>query len=91
MDRHGIGTDATHAEHIETVKQRAYIGSSGEGGSGDRLVPGVVGIALCDGYDSMGFEMSKPNLRAELEADLKRLLEVLTKIVQSKTTLIVVY
>ncbi len=68
MDRHGIGTDATHAEHIETVKQRAYIGA----GEGDRLVPGVVGIALCDGYDSMGFEMSKPNLRAELEADLKR-------------------
>ena len=50
------------------VKQRAYIGA----GEGDRLVPGVVGIALCDGYDSMGFEMSKPNLRAGLEADLKK-------------------
>ena len=24
------------------------------------------------GYDAMGFEMSKPHLRAELEADLKR-------------------
>jgi len=24
------------------------------------------------GYDAMGFEMSKPYLRAELEADLKR-------------------
>lgn len=23
------------------------------------------------GYDSMGFEMSKPNLRSEFEADLK--------------------
>ena len=23
------------------------------------------------GYDSMGFEMSKPNLRSELEANLK--------------------
>ena len=22
MDKHGIGTDATHAEHIETVKAR---------------------------------------------------------------------
>lgn len=67
--RHGIGTDATHAEHIETVKSRAYIGV----GDGAHLVPGVVGIALCDGYDAMGFEMSKPNLRAELEADLRRI------------------
>ncbi len=50
------------------MKQRAYIGA----GDGDRLVPGVVGIALCDGYDSMGFEMSKPDLRAGLEADLKK-------------------
>lgn len=24
------------------------------------------------GYDSMGYELSKPHLRAELEADLKR-------------------
>lgn len=22
MDKHGIGTDATHAEHINTIKQR---------------------------------------------------------------------
>lgn len=28
------------------------------------------------GYDLMGFEMSKPYLRAELEADLKRYLGV---------------
>jgi DNA topoisomerase-3 len=29
MDKHGIGTDATHADHIETVKQREYIGVQG--------------------------------------------------------------
>lgn len=33
---------------------------------------GLLGMALCDGYDAMGFAMSKPNLRAELESDLKR-------------------
>ena len=38
----------------------------------DLLVPGLIGIALCDGYDAMGFNMSKPNLRAQLEKDLKR-------------------
>jgi reverse gyrase len=36
MDKHGIGTDATHAEHIETVKQRQYIGIT----NNDKLIPG---------------------------------------------------
>ena len=70
MDKHGIGTDATHAEHIEKVKEREYIGCMN-----DKLVPGFLGIALCEGYDSMGFQMSKPNLRSELEADLKAICE----------------
>lgn len=30
---------------------------------------------LSTGYDSMGYEMSKPDLRAELEADLKLICE----------------
>ena len=68
MDRHGIGTDATHADHIETVKQREYIGVT----DGDKLIPGMLGMALCDGYDAMRLALSKPHLRAELEADLKR-------------------
>ena len=68
MDKHGIGTDATHAEHIETVKNRQYIGVQ----EGDKLVPGLLGMALCDGYDAMELAMSKPHLRAELESDLKR-------------------
>ncbi|OON20276.1 DNA topoisomerase [Opisthorchis viverrini] len=67
MDRHGIGTDATHAEHIETIKQRLYVGLE----QGKFLVPGQLGMGLVEGYDSMGFEMSKPHLRAELEADLR--------------------
>ena len=74
MDKHGIGTDATHAEHIETVKSREYIGLR----DGDKLVPGMLGIALCDGYDAMRLletNMSKPNLRAEFEKDLKCICE----------------
>ncbi|CAL8071286.1 unnamed protein product [Calicophoron daubneyi] len=71
MDRHGIGTDATHAEHIETIKQRLYVGLE----QAKFLVPGQLGMGLIEGYDSMGFEMSKPNLRAELEADLKLICE----------------
>ena len=61
------GTDATHAEHIETIKSRMYVGLQ----DGFHFIPGNLGMGLVEGYDSMGFPMSKPNLRAELEADLK--------------------
>ncbi|VVC35662.1 Hypothetical protein CINCED_3A013138 [Cinara cedri] len=71
MDKHGIGTDATHAEHIETIKSRLYVGLE----NNKYFVPGELGIGLVEGYDNMGFEMSKPHLRAELEADLKKICE----------------
>uniref|UniRef100_A0A669D4P4 DNA topoisomerase n=1 Tax=Oreochromis niloticus TaxID=8128 RepID=A0A669D4P4_ORENI len=67
MEKHGIGTDATHAEHIETIKSRMYVGLTAD----QRFTPGELGMGLVEGYNSMGYEMSKPNLRAELEADLK--------------------
>lgn len=63
-----IGTDATHAEHIETIKSRLYVGLE----NNKYFVPGELGIGLVEGYDNMGFEMSKPYLRAELEAELKK-------------------
>ncbi|KAG8303190.1 DNA topoisomerase 3-alpha [Homalodisca vitripennis] len=69
MEKHGIGTDATHAEHIEKIKSRQYVGLE----NNIYFVPGHLGIGLVDGYDSMGFNMSKPHLRAELEADLVRI------------------
>ncbi|KAJ6655917.1 hypothetical protein lerEdw1_004502 [Lerista edwardsae] len=71
MEKHGIGTDATHAEHIETIKSRMYVGLTPD----QRFLPGHLGMGLVEGYDSMGYEMSKPDLRAELEADLKLISE----------------
>ncbi|KAG1657405.1 DNA topoisomerase 3-alpha [Nymphon striatum] len=71
MEKHGIGTDATHADHIETIKSRMYVGVN----ANERFVPGELGMGLVEGYDQMGFEMSKPYLRAELEADLQRICE----------------
>ncbi|XP_015264887.1 PREDICTED: DNA topoisomerase 3-alpha [Gekko japonicus] len=71
MEKHGIGTDATHAEHIETIKSRTYVGLTPD----QRFLPGHLGMGLVEGYDSMGYEMSKPDLRAELEADLKLICE----------------
>nr|XP_047132275.1 DNA topoisomerase 3-alpha isoform X2 [Hydra vulgaris] len=86
MDKHGIGTDATHAEHIETIKSRNYVGVQHDG----TFLPGQLGMALVEGYDAMGFAMSKPHLRASLEADLvlicqglKNEKEVLTQQIQS--------
>uniref|UniRef100_A0A3Q2R064 DNA topoisomerase n=1 Tax=Fundulus heteroclitus TaxID=8078 RepID=A0A3Q2R064_FUNHE len=67
MEKHGIGTDATHADHIETIKSRMYVGLTAD----QRFLPGELGMGLVEGYNSMGYAMSKPNLRAELEADLK--------------------
>lgn len=67
MDKHGIGTDATHAEHIDTIKSRQYVGLA----DGQHFMPSKLGIGLVMGYDNMGYPMSKPNLRAELEKDLK--------------------
>ena len=41
----GIGTDATHAEHIETVKSREYVFTEDR----DKLVPGRLAMALVEG------------------------------------------
>ncbi|XP_072931874.1 DNA topoisomerase 3-alpha [Epargyreus clarus] len=70
MEKHGIGTDATHAEHIETIKSREYVSLANE-----HFVPGVLGMGLVEGYDAMGLAMARPHLRANLEADLKAISE----------------
>ncbi|XP_054743082.1 DNA topoisomerase 3-alpha isoform X1 [Anastrepha obliqua] len=67
MEKHGIGTDATHAEHINTIKERGYIGVVDKG----CLVPGIIGMGLCEGYGAMDLTLAKPMLRAEFESDLK--------------------
>ncbi|KAF8356784.1 hypothetical protein PRIPAC_91779 [Pristionchus pacificus] len=67
MDKHGIGTDATHAEHIEKIKERKYVGVQPDG----RFLPGFLGLALVDAYDEMGYAMSKPQLRSDLERQLE--------------------
>ncbi|XP_031765150.2 DNA topoisomerase 3-alpha [Galleria mellonella] len=71
MEKHGIGTDATHAEHIETIKNRSYVALA----DAIHFVPGLLGMGLVEGYDSMGLNISKPHLRAQLEADLKAISE----------------
>lgn len=66
MEKYGIGTDATHAEHIEKIQMRDYVSLNHR----RQFVPQNLGLALVDAYNMMGYEMSKPNLRANLERQL---------------------
>ena len=68
MDKNGIGTDATIHEHIAKVQEREYIYKHQE-----FFVPSTMGVALVEAYSSMGYELSKPHLRAKMEADMKRI------------------
>ncbi|KAK3723514.1 DNA topoisomerase [Vermiconidia calcicola] len=125
MDVNGIGTDATMAEHIAKIKERAYVetrprgrqprrddedvseeeqpfkpevargrgrgrtagrGRGGRGGGNARgggnsgvqeFIPTTLGVALIEGYENMGFEISlaKPFLRKEMELKMKAICE----------------
>ncbi|KAH9892651.1 prokaryotic type I DNA topoisomerase [Cubamyces lactineus] len=68
MDEHGIGTDATIAQHIHTIIDRGYVIERMRG-STKYLLPSPLGIGLVEGYDAVGFEqsLSKPELRRETE------------------------
>ncbi|KAF9896411.1 DNA topoisomerase, partial [Lobosporangium transversale] len=66
MDKNGIGTDATIAEHIKTITKREYVVRSKR----DKeyvFTPSTLGIALVEGYDNIGLDMSlsKPFLRSQ--------------------------
>ncbi|KAI0268849.1 DNA topoisomerase [Gloeopeniophorella convolvens] len=71
MDKNGIGTDATIAQHIETIINREYVIPRMEG-STKYLVPSTFGIALVQGYNEIGFDrsLSKPQLRRETERNV---------------------
>ncbi|PLW57729.1 hypothetical protein PCANC_01400 [Puccinia coronata f. sp. avenae] len=68
MDRNGIGTDATIAEHIAKIIDRQYVFKHREG-STQYLVPSTLGIGLVEGYNAIGLDksLSKPQLRRETE------------------------
>lgn len=81
MDANGIGTDATMAEHIQKVKDRHYVQTRPKAGSGrnqvQEFIPTVLGVALIEGYDNVGLDVSvsKPFLRKEMELKMKAICE----------------
>ena len=65
MDRNKIGTDATIAQHITTIQEREYAAKDGN----QRFTPTQLGIALVEGYNAMGYQLNKPDLRRETESE----------------------
>ena len=62
METHGIGTDATIAEHIKKVLERSYVEKRSA-----LFYPTTIGTMLLKGYTDCGFDLGKPELRAEME------------------------
>jgi DNA topoisomerase III len=76
MDANGIGTDATMAEHIGKIQERSYVQvrTRGSGRTSVReFIPTTLGVALVEGYDNVGLDVSvsKPFLRKEMELKMK--------------------
>ncbi|KAF9094132.1 DNA topoisomerase [Mortierella sp. GBA35] len=71
MHKNGIGTDATIADHIKTIISREYVVRHKQGNE-YQFTPSTLGIALVEGYDNIGLDMSlsKPFLRSQLERNL---------------------
>ena len=67
MERHGIGTDATMADHIKKVQERGYVSKDA---ATRRFRPEPLGVALLEGYKAMGIHgMGMPQLRRQMEQD----------------------
>lgn len=70
MDAHGIGTDATMADHIAKIQERQFVAKEGI-----YFKPTSLGVALAQSYDSIGLDESitKPKLRHETELAVKEI------------------
>jgi len=81
MEKHGIGTDASMATHIENICKRNYVVLA----EGRRLVPQKLGIALVHGYQMVDNELVIPKVRGNMEkactmiADGKAHLDLVTQ------------
>lgn len=66
------GTDATIAQHIQTVIDREYVIERMDGAT-KHLLPSTLGIGLVEGYNEIGFDrsLSKPQLRREASTVFK--------------------
>jgi len=64
MEKHGIGTDASMATHIENIQTRNYVSLA----EGRRLIPTKLGIGLVHGLQLVDNELVIPRVRANIES-----------------------
>ncbi|KAJ3930635.1 MAG: DNA topoisomerase [Lentinula lateritia] len=74
MDKNGIGTDATIAQHIQTIIDREYVIEHYEGAT-KYLLPSTLGLGIVEGYDKIDIvkSMTKPMLRRETERRMNQI------------------
>ena len=63
MEKHGIGTDASIATHIENIQKRNYVTLE----SGRRLYPSKLGLVLVQGYHQIDSSLVLPRVRSDIE------------------------
>jgi DNA topoisomerase III len=68
MDRHGIGTDATIAQHVEKIVSRGYVSRQGDG----RFKPNPLGFALVEALERSRVQLARPGMRKAQEAEFKK-------------------
>lgn len=75
MDKNGIGTDATIAEHIDKVIARQYVIKKASGRGSPILIPSMLGVGLALAYDRIAedYSLTKPFLRREMELLMNRI------------------
>jgi DNA topoisomerase III len=71
MDKNGIGTDATIAQHIATIQTREYV-TKQETATSQFFLPNPLGLALVEAYNNMGYQLNRPELRAMIEKDCQK-------------------
>lgn len=69
MEKHGIGTDASIATHIENVQKRNYVYL----GSGRRLLPSKLGLVLVQGYHQIDSSLVLPQVRSDIEGQCNKI------------------
>jgi DNA topoisomerase-3 len=69
MEKHGIGTDASIATHIENILKRNYVRLE----SGRRLLPNKLGLVLVNGYHQIDSSLVLPRVRSDIEGQCNKI------------------
>lgn len=69
MEKHGIGTDASIATHIENIQKRNYVSLE----TGRRLHPSKLGLVLVQGYHQIDSSLVLPRVRSDIEGQCNKI------------------